>query len=45
MDDNTGAKLSEPTYKVNIEVEGVKTQAFCWTVITLVRIELLPMIE
>ena len=43
---NAGAKLSGPTFKVNVEVEGVKTRALLvnGSQVTLVRDELLPKI-
>ena len=46
-DDENGAKLSGPTYKIDIEVEGVKTPALLdsGSQVTLVRAELLTLIE
>jgi len=46
-DEKAGAKLSGPTYKIDIEVEGVKTRALLdsGSQVTLVRAELLPLIE
>jgi len=43
---NAGAKLSGPTFKVNVEVEGVKTRTLLdnGSQVTLVRAELLPKI-
>ena len=45
--EDNGAKLSGPTYKIDIEVEGVKTQALLdsGSQVTLVRAELLTLVE
>jgi len=47
MDQKAGAKLSGPTFKVNIMVEGVKTRALLdnGSQVTLVRVELFPKIK
>ena len=46
-DEDNGAKLSGTIYKIDIEVEGVKTRALLdsGSQVTLVRIELLTLIE
>ena len=45
--EDNGAKLSGPTYKIDIEVEGVKTRALLdsGSQVTLVSVELLTLIE
>ena len=47
VNEKVGAKLSGPTYKIDIEVEGVKTQALLdgGSQVTLVRAELLPLVK
>jgi len=46
-DEKAGAKLSSPTYKIDIEIEGVKTWALLdnGSQVTFARAELLPLIE
>ena len=47
VDEEVGAKLSGPTYMIDIQVEEVKTRALLdsGSQVTLVRAELLPLIE